>query len=99
MKILDSRLLNEFRSRHTCEWCGMVSLTGCDPHHIFSKGMGGSQRLDLRINVVALDRACHDAVHACHITRDDLVSLVARREKTTVEAIVDEIHRLQRIHR
>jgi hypothetical protein len=94
--IKDEPLLATFRGRR-CEWCGKGRS---EPHHVFSRGAG---RLDVRINLIALCAAftggdnCHASVHAGVITRSDLLAEVARREATTPEAIVAEIHRLRQL--
>ncbi len=65
-----------------------------DPHHIFSRGAG---RLDIRKNLLSVCRACHLRIHAGHITKLDLLGVVARRERCTVGAIAEEIDRLRRM--
>ena len=43
--------------------CNDCSGTAVDVHHIISRGMGGSTRLDNPSNLVALCRRCHDKRH------------------------------------
>jgi hypothetical protein len=95
MKIIDEELLTEFRTKRRCELCGRNG--GCQPHHLFSKGMGGARRFDIRINLIAVCAWCHVLVHTGEIERADLLLLVAKREKTTQDAIEREIYRLRRL--
>jgi hypothetical protein len=97
MKIVDEKLLDEFRQGTKCELCGEISRSGLDPHHIFQKGLGGGGRIDLRINIIALDRKCHSMVHNGMIKRDFLLEIVAKREFMTVEEIIDQIHAIRRL--
>ncbi len=95
MQVIDPKLLERFRQGGRCEWCG--AWCPCrEPHHIFSKGMGGGSQLDIRINLISLDRKCHDAVHRGDILRIDLLAVVAAREGTTQDRIVEEIYRIRR---
>ena len=97
MVIKDETLLAEFRAAWRCEWCKRWSPHGCDPHHVFSRGAG---RLDVRINLVSLCRACHQAHHAGQIPlRCDLLAIVATREGVNQFEIEDEIYRLRRTRR
>ncbi len=93
MQVIDPKLLTLFRTG-PCGWCG--HWVACEPHHLFSRGMGGGSQLDIRINLLSLCRSCHDAFHLGHICRFDLLAVVAARERTTQDKIVEEIHRLRR---
>ena len=85
MRIVDKDLLREFASAWQCEFCGKRTPNGCDPAHIFSRGAG---RVDVRENLVSLCAICHRKSHAGHRpNRADLLSIAAKRENTTVEAI------------
>ena len=88
MKIVDKKLLDGFREAWRCEWCDKPTPSGCDPHHIYSRGAG---RLDVRINLIALCREDHQAVHAGKISREDLLAIVARREGCLPEDITTAI--------
>lgn len=93
MTIKDERLLDIFRAM-PCEHCGYHTA---EPHHVYAKGMGGGGRLDVRVNLVALCRVCHSQHHNGNSpTRAVLLGIVAQREKTTTDAIQDEIYRLRR---
>lgn len=94
MKVVDEELLDKFRRPGPCEWCGERGPR--EPHHVFSKGMGGHQRFDLRINLISLCRECHQRFHDGGLRRDDFLHAVAQREGTTVREIEDEIYRLRR---
>lgn len=95
MRILDPDMLDRFRSAWRCEWCGRYMPTGCDPAHLFSRGAGGP---DAAINLASLCRWCHRSSHdGNEPTREQLLRIVAAREGTTPEAIVEEVHRLRRM--
>ena len=102
MKIVNEKLLNEFRGPGKCGWCGRT-VSNREPHHIFSRGFGGARRMDIKINLIALCAAfsgglnCHDQFHTGQILRDDLLAIVAKRESTTQDAIEREIYRLRRL--
>jgi hypothetical protein len=77
----DEEALAQCRSRNKCEWCGVKTPRGCDPHHYyFRKGFGGWGRIDHAYNLIALCRQCHEDAHFGHITRHDFLALVAARE-------------------
>lgn len=100
MKIINKELLNEFRRPGRCEYCGRVCKKLRDPHHLWGRGLGGGERLDVRINLMSLgfafDCNCHGKFHNGQIKKEDLVAIVAKREGTTPEAIEEEIWRLRR---
>jgi hypothetical protein len=75
MRVLNTALLKEFRVPR-CEVCGQCRGT-TQPHHIRTRGAGGS---DVRINLIALCWQCHGQVHAGPIHTDDLVDIVVSRE-------------------
>ena len=64
--------------------------------------MGGGNRLDIRINLIALGSTpkfecpCHRKAEAKIISRDDLLIVVGLREGMAPEDIEAEIWRLQR---
>ena len=95
MKIIDEALLNEFRAAQRCEWCGRATPGGCEPHHVFARGRSDSFRLDIRINLLALDRWCHDRAHVGKISRKQLLAVIARREQRPAEKIELQILRLR----
>ena len=80
MRIVDDALLQEFRAAWKCEWCNKPTPSGCDPHHLFARGMGGGGRLDVRINLISLCRECHTDLHDGKIGRDQLAVVIVERE-------------------
>jgi len=90
-------LLDEFRFKPRCEWCGRLMCNErLHPHHIFGRGMGGWSRMDVRINLVGLCAEDHAAHHnGQRPLTIDLLAIVAAREKTTQDAIRDEINCLR----
>lgn len=95
----DESLLDQFRGPGLCEYCGRPCLR-LDPHHIFSRGMGGGSRLDHRLNLMGLggfeNCNCHGKHHNGKITREELIKKVAAREGMTPAQLKDELHRLLR---
>ncbi len=97
MRVVDEDCLKLFREKPRCELCGRALYARAHPHHIHSRGAG---RLDIPINLISLggyvDCNCHGAAHAGKVTRDALQAIAARREGVTVEAAIDEVHRIRR---
>lgn len=92
MIIENADLRFQFRLTGRCEWCRRAGAV--DPHHVFACGRGG--RLDVRINLIAMHRECHNQVHAGAITQEHLLAIVAIREGVPPRDIVDVIHFLRR---
>lgn len=87
MKIVNEQLLEEFRQAGKCEWCGNRCRVR-EPHHIHARGMGGGNRLDVRINLVALGSTlafqctCHTDHHnGERPLREELLAVACAREK------------------
>lgn len=97
MRIEDPALLDEFRHAPRCEVCGQPTRTGADPHHVFARGMGDAFRLDIRENLIALDRRCHNQAHTGQIGQDALLAIIAQRQGTTAEALRLRILYLRRL--
>ena len=94
MILIDENLLDIFRHKTTCEYCGKKVRTGLDPAHVFSRGAG---RVDHAWNLVALDRTCHTNHHfGMSPTRAELLEIIARREGVLAESIAAEIYRIRR---
>jgi hypothetical protein len=96
MIIKDEDLLDEFRGAKKCEWCRRRVGGPAHPHHIWARGMGGGNRMDVRENLISLCLNCHQVVHNGEIPRDAILVMVARREKVSVEEICDKIWTIQR---
>ena len=89
MRIVNEDVLQRFREFRFCECCNTPTPGGTDPAHIGSRGAG---RVDAAWNLCALDRACHTRHHAGgKPTRQDLLAIAAKREGTTVQAILDAL--------
>lgn len=95
VKIINEPLLKEFREKERCERCGRTCLV--QPHHLFSKGMGGARRFDIRANLISLCLFCHEAFHRGGYPIEELLAIVAKREKTTHQAIREQIWHLRRL--
>lgn len=93
MIVIDDDLLDEFRNKLRCEFCGARTL-GCEPHHVHARGMGGGSRLDVRENLIGLCRDCHDKAHLCKIDRADILAKIAAREKKTPQQCQEVIWNL-----
>jgi hypothetical protein len=95
--LVDEALLEEFRAKRRCEWCGRKLRHRPQPHHIFSRGAG---RLDVRCNLIALggaaDCGCHDLVHVGKPLRRQLLAVAAGREGMTVIQAEQLVWRLRR---
>ena len=61
-----------------CESCYGIGALEC--HHIFTRGAGGGQRLDVRINLIMLCKECHEQAQRNRIPRRTLLALAAERE-------------------
>lgn len=61
MKVINPKLLAEFRGIRVCEMCRMVK--DCVPHHISARGAGGGKQLDCRINIASACFHCHAKTH------------------------------------
>ena len=100
MIIINEDLLDQFRAAGPCEWCGKPCQRR-EPHHIFSRGLGGGGRLDIPCNLVALgssllwECACHQAAHAGSISRLQLLLVVGHRECCLASDIEEEVWRLR----
>ncbi len=94
MPIIDLPLLQAFRERRQCERCGKRGPV--EPHHLTSRGFGGGMRFDVSVNLIALDRLCHQAYHDGRVEKEELIAIIARREKIAPEAVMEEVWRLRR---
>lgn len=91
MRIKSKKVLESFPSPGLCEGCG-VPCSSRERHHVFTQGAGGP---DLRCNIIMLGDAftdqcqCHTKFHgkALASERERFLTIIAKREKTTPEAI------------
>jgi hypothetical protein len=101
MKIVHKPTLDLFRGPGRCEGCGR-SFTDTEPHHVKSRGSGGS---DIRINLIRVGATlpfprcpCHADMQSYKTTPNEQLALVSAREGITVtdlEAVLSWIHRLE----
>ena len=101
MKILNPKLLKKYRTPGPCEMCQRPCQRR-QPHHIISRGFGGSKRLDVEINLVALGSAfecsCHTRFHSTgELQPEDFMQIVARREGVMVWDVQDVLYFLRRL--
>ena len=97
MKVICKKLRKEFTNAKKCEWCGK-SVPHCDAAHVFAKGMGGGRQLDIRINLIALCRRCHQDSHDGNRPMQlDLLLVVAQREDCLQDDIKNVIWLLHRL--
>jgi len=90
------RMLDRFRSATKCSWCGKPTPQGCDPAHVFHRGMGGSLKMDHPWLLVSLCRACHAQSHWGHRpTQMDLLAIAAAREGVLQDDIRELCYRLR----
>jgi hypothetical protein len=96
MIIVDEKLLDrDFRGRHTCGLCGKTRT--CEPEHWKCRGLGGGSRLDISINLLAVDRECHTKVHAGSISKEAVQKEIAGREGLTMSEIEDTVWHFLRL--
>lgn len=102
MKIEDDAMLERFRLSPRCEHCGRPTPQGCDPHHLFKRGMGGGSRLDLAAFLIALPRIpCHADAESGAIKRNALLKIVGQREGVPwrqIEEVKDILLRTPKEH-
>lgn len=103
MRIHNEELLDCFRTPGKCEYCGK-RCSRREPHHLFCKGIGGGSTLDISINLIALGASvpfplclCHHDYHAGHISRFDMLAVVAAREKALQDDIESVVWMLKRL--
>jgi hypothetical protein len=97
MRVVDENLLQMFRGKPRCEWCGRTNGGQLQPHHLWCRGMGGGGRLDVPVNLIALCAVpCHHDAQEGRILKADLLAVVAAREGVLQQDIIDEVNRLRR---
>ncbi len=91
----NSSIRKEFSAAGLCECCGEPCPNGRECHHVFTRGAGGP---DIRENLIGLCFKCHRRFHDGHEPRrETLLAIVAEREGTTVEAIVELVNEKRRL--
>ena len=93
MRIVNEKLLDQYRTPGHCEFCGAKASTR-EPHHASARGMGSGKRLDIRCNLMAVGASrlfvcpCHAFIHQGGKARSEVVlEVIADREETTPNAI------------
>lgn len=85
-RIKNKKIISEMRTSY-CEYCGRYGET--EIHHLASRGASGG---DIRENLINLCRLHHRKAHSGQIPRDELFSIVAKRENKTEEQIIAVIN-------
>jgi hypothetical protein len=92
--IISERTLDRFRLGGYCGFCRRYTFI--EPHHIVSRGIGGSHRIDLPINIVGLCVTCHRMHHdGRRPLKCDLLAIVAGREGIFQNEIEATLNRLR----
>ncbi len=95
MKVKNDKLLKERRLPGKCDCCGKWCPDGRDPHHVPTRGSGGS---DLRCSVVSLSRYCHGNHHGGgDPTTADLLEIIAKREGVSVDVVKEVTNWFRRL--
>lgn len=63
---------------------------------MMARGMGGGARMDVRENLIALCRLCHDGVHTGRISRWEILQRIAARERLSTDEVMDRLYALLR---
>lgn len=95
MMIFSEATLNIYRAAGPCENCGQW-CDRRDPHHVWPKGIGAANQLDIAINLMGLERRCHD-LYPGILTRVKCLGIVAAREGCEVQEIIDTVYFLRRL--
>jgi hypothetical protein len=97
MKYHDEKVLEAFRTKPKCEWCGLV-LFGwrrAEPHHVFARGMGDAFRMDIPENLIALCWRCHGMAECGDLPRLSVLTMIARRQGVNYDDLVLFLQRLR----
>lgn len=103
MLIVRPEALRLVKMQTRCEYCGKQIRTGLAPHHLTTRGMGGGSRLDVAFGLIGLcpqlqGKDCHNRLHMGKIKDEELLAIVAQRERVNPEDIMAAIYLLRRIH-
>jgi DNA-directed RNA polymerase subunit RPC12/RpoP len=66
-----------------CEYCGRRTVV--DIHHVRSKGMGGSKKLDVIENLIGLCRECHGKAHYSSAVNKEMEVLASDLEARKIK--------------
>ena len=66
-----------------CEHCERRAVV--DIHHIQSKGMGGSTKLDVIENLIGLCRVCHDKAHCSSVVNNEMEVIASDLEARKIK--------------
>lgn len=100
MKIINKDLLKPGKAPRRCETCSRASFYApLAPHHIYFRGLGGANRLDVSINLIWLCNDCHREAHSERSKefRQQCLEIVARRERCKpidIAAVIEAVIRL-----
>ncbi len=95
MKIDNKKLREEIGAKRVCEYCRKSCLTPPDVHHLFSRGAGW---VDVRCNLIAICRTCHQLTHAGKEPQPlHLAIVIAEREKVVVVDIETTVQFIRRL--
>ena len=75
MIVIDEETLERFRGTRRCELCFVTRH--CFPHHVFGRGAGGGQRLDIPESLIAVCHGCHMDIHEGAIGRAEVLQAVS----------------------
>jgi hypothetical protein len=93
-KRIDDRPTVEEMKKEYCEVCKNSTLRNgkiIDPHHIYTKGASSP---DIPENLIQLCWDCHyEKAHGGKYSKAFLLGIVAERENTTVDEIIDKINK------
>ena len=95
VKIVNHALRREMALPGRCEWCSKLCRKR-EGAHLWGRGAGAS---DIRCNMISLGSTpmmqcpCHTNSHSvCKPSRSELLAVVAKRERTTPEAIEEVVN-------
>jgi hypothetical protein len=77
IRVRDKAVLKSARDRRACEVCGKRG--DVDPHHVFAKCD------EIEALILSCCRLCHGKIHDGHISRDDVLAIIAARPKSPVK--------------
>lgn len=85
MRILNPKLLAEFRAPGRCHLCGRFCAVR-EGHHLWKRQMGGGNQQDVRINLICVGSTpmmlcpCHGEMESGAIDSSSVILKVAQRE-------------------